>query len=277
MIRRFFSGSVTPGECGEEPLAPRRRPRDRMPSGSRNVPRTCSRLAGAQQAVVHEDAGEPLADGPVQQHRAHRGVHAAATRRRARGRLPTRARERGDGLARRTSRMVQSARHAGNAEEEVLQDLLAPCGVWIDLRVELHAVERARRLRERGERARFAARGDAHRTGGQPRRTGRRGSSRRAAAAGDRGRARKSPFTRMVAGPYSPEVRRGAPRPPSAWARAACRSRFPAPGRRARGDPRRDAGRPSRRRCAGPPERMTAGTPSARRRSAGTSGGKISQ
>ena len=38
---------------------------------------TCSAFVQAQQAVVHEHAGELVADGTVDQRRRHRGIHPA--------------------------------------------------------------------------------------------------------------------------------------------------------------------------------------------------------
>jgi hypothetical protein len=36
-----------------------------------------ARLFVPQQPVVHEDAGEPVADGAMDQQRRHRGIHPA--------------------------------------------------------------------------------------------------------------------------------------------------------------------------------------------------------
>src|SRR5262249_33211748 len=75
MILRFSSGSATPAR------APRNAPE--ASSMCRSTPvaatksfSTCG-LALAQQPVIHEHAGEPVADGALHQRRRDRGIHSA--------------------------------------------------------------------------------------------------------------------------------------------------------------------------------------------------------
>ena len=81
MRRRFSSGSVTPASALEEPLA-----RVHDPEIDAQVaPEGCLHLLAlvqAEQAVVHEDAGEPVADGAVHQRRGHRASPRRPTARR---------------------------------------------------------------------------------------------------------------------------------------------------------------------------------------------------
>ena len=49
-----------------------------MPWCCSKVSTTCVGFALAQQAVIHKDAGQPIADGAVDQRGRHRAVHAAA-------------------------------------------------------------------------------------------------------------------------------------------------------------------------------------------------------
>ena len=106
-------------------------------------------LALAQQPVVDEDAGQPVADGPLHQRGGDRGVDAAGQRRRSRGLV---ADLRADRLDRSSTMLsiVQDGRQPARVEE-VLQHRLAVLGVQ-DLGVELHAVQAALGVLERGDR-----------------------------------------------------------------------------------------------------------------------------
>ncbi len=76
MILRFCSGSVDALELGQEALLGVRA--DHLdPHVAGEGAHDLVALAEAQQAVVHEDAGELVADGPVQQGGDHGGVDAA--------------------------------------------------------------------------------------------------------------------------------------------------------------------------------------------------------
>ena len=76
MILRFSSGSVTPSSAFEEPLGGV----DDLEvdaGGGDEVLLDLLGLALAQQPVVDEDAGQPVADGPLHQRGGHRGVDPA--------------------------------------------------------------------------------------------------------------------------------------------------------------------------------------------------------
>ena len=108
-------------------------------------------LVQAEQTVVDEDAGEPVAHGAVHQHGRDRGVHPA--RQSAddpRGRadqLPDPRDLALDEVARRPVR-----RAAADLEQEVVDDLPAPRRVR-HLRMELDAEERLLAVLEGGDRA----------------------------------------------------------------------------------------------------------------------------
>ena len=117
------------------------------------------RLALPEEAVVHEDTRELVADGPVDQDGDDRGVDPA--RERAEHALVA------DRVPDRVHGGIDEAGHgprAGDAAdvEEVVEDLLALRGVD-DLRVELDGVESPPLVRHRGDRA---VRGGAER--GEP-------------------------------------------------------------------------------------------------------------
>ena len=115
------------------------------------------RLVLAEEAVVDEDAGELVADGLVHEQRRDGRVDAAGKRAQHALGADRRADARdllldhGSGRPRR--------RRAGDLVEEVLQDLLAVRRVR-DLGMELHAVELACAVLERGDRR--GGRGGGH-------------------------------------------------------------------------------------------------------------------
>ena len=76
MVLRLVSGSVTPVQRAEEQLG---RVAVHQPDVEAVAERRhhLLRLACAQQAVVDEDAGQLVADRLMDQHRGHRGIHAA--------------------------------------------------------------------------------------------------------------------------------------------------------------------------------------------------------
>jgi hypothetical protein len=73
---RFSSGSSTPASAPRNSSAASTTMR-RIPMCFRKVRSTALPLPLPQHAVVHEDAGQAVADGPVHQRRRYRGVHAA--------------------------------------------------------------------------------------------------------------------------------------------------------------------------------------------------------
>ena len=76
MILRLPSGLVTPDERLEEPVGDV--DGDQVGAGGCDeIALHLRALAGPQQAVVDEHAGQPVADGALHQRRGHRGVHAA--------------------------------------------------------------------------------------------------------------------------------------------------------------------------------------------------------
>ena len=173
MRRRFSSGSSMSGRA--RPGTGRRRPRRAGPGrGGPEGALDLLALAEAQQAVVHEDAREPVADGAIDQRRRHRRVHAA---RQAADR-PAVTDLHADRLDRLGHEVPRRPRRLGAAdpEQEVLDDLGAARRVR-DLRMELHAKERPRLVTERRHR-RVGARGrDVDSAGGAP--SCRRGTPRR--------------------------------------------------------------------------------------------------
>ena len=110
---------------------------------------TCSASPCAQQAVVDEDAGELVADGPLHERRGDRGVDAAgqpadrpACRRPARGSPST--------CSSMMFASVQVGRGAGDVVAGSARSTCWPCSVCTHLGVELHAGQpRGRRPRTR--------------------------------------------------------------------------------------------------------------------------------
>ena len=198
MILRFCSGSVTP--------ASRSRNRvggvdevERQLQLLEALARTCVRLVQAQQAVVDEDARQPVADRAVDEHRGDRRVDAAGQaaddaavadlRRDARGRL----------VDERRHRPVAGA--AADVEGEVAQDLGAAVGVR-DLGVEQQRVEprSGASMAATGALALVAA---TAKPGRRARRRSRRGSprpaARRACPSNSRGAGRRRAVHQGVA------------------------------------------------------------------------------
>ena len=182
MILRLVSGSVTPGERVQEPLAGV----DDLEldaGGGDEVLLDLLGLARAQQPVVDEHAGQLVADGLLHERRGDRGVDAA-------GQPADHARVAdlradlldllGDDVARRSS----PGARPGALVEEVLERLLAERRV-LDLGVPLHAEQAARAVLERGDRA-SPTTSRAPRSPRAPRAPRRRGSSTRSARPGCR-------------------------------------------------------------------------------------------
>ena len=142
MMRRFFSGSSTPGEVLRGSARRRRRARTSSAMRSRKSAIDVARASsGAQQAVVDEDAGEPIADRAVDERRDDRRVDAAARARRRRAASPTRSRMRGDlALDEVLHRPVGLARRRRGARSS--RRISLPVDAVRDLGMELHAVER---------------------------------------------------------------------------------------------------------------------------------------
>ena len=106
-------------------------------------------LAQAQQAVVDEDAGELVADGPVQQGRHHRGIDPPGEAQQDLVAADLGA-DLGDGLLDDVVRGPEPGA-AADAVDEALDDALALAGVG-DLGVELEPVEAAVLVGDPGER-----------------------------------------------------------------------------------------------------------------------------
>ena len=116
-------------------------------------------LVQPEQPVIHEDAGEPVADGPVHQRGRDRGVDAA--REPADHPLigPDQLADPGDlGLHEMPGRPVRG--DAADLEQEVVEDLAAPRRVR-HLGMELHAEQRPLGVLERRDGAVVARGGDA--------------------------------------------------------------------------------------------------------------------
>ena len=105
----------------------------------------------AHEAVIHVDAGQPLADGAGNQRRRDGGIHAA-------GEAEHHAAVRADLLANGGDGVVDEGAHrpvaraAADVVQEVGDDLLALFAVG-DFRMELHRVDALFRVRHRAERA----------------------------------------------------------------------------------------------------------------------------
>ena len=207
MILRFCSGSVTPASRAEE--ARRRVDHDQRQLHPVAEPiLDLGRLLLAQQAVVDEDAGQPVADRLVHEQRRDRRIDAAATGRRRRGRRRPRP-DAGHGFVdERRHRPVAAA--AADVDGEGPQEVGAVLRVH-DLGVEQQAVER----RDRGARWRRPAPSRWWRRPRSPaarRRPSRRGWPRPSASA---------PGRRTAVRPRRPSHRHGRTR--GATTASACR------------------------------------------------------
>src|SRR5581483_6330338 len=122
-------------------------------------------LAGAEEPVVDEDAGQMVADGAMDQRRDDGRVDAAGER--------TDDALRANPLPDARHPLVDEALHrpvrrgAADAEDEIPEDLLAVDAVR-DLGVELEAVDRLRTMAE-GRMRRVLARGERFEIVGEPR------------------------------------------------------------------------------------------------------------
>ena len=87
MILRFCSGSATPASAARNSLLASTWITF-TPRFSAKVCITCSAFVQAQQAVVHEHAGQLIADGAMDQRRRHRRIHAAGQARGSPRRCP---------------------------------------------------------------------------------------------------------------------------------------------------------------------------------------------
>ena len=173
--RRFSSGSAHAGQALEELRA-----RVHHPEIDAQVPPEGGLdllpLVEPQQAVVDEDAGEPVAHRAVHQHRRDRASPRRPTARRSpagRGRPA-----RGSAAISVSTKWpgVQSGVHAADLEQEVVEDLPAPRRVR-HLGMELDAEQRPFGVLERGDGAVVARGGDVD-SPAAPRPRDRRGSSR---------------------------------------------------------------------------------------------------
>ena len=80
MILRFRSGSVTFFEAGEKWLGAVENPQIQMQLLAAKVFLHLISLAGPQDAVIDENAGQLIADGSMGERRRDRRIHAAAQR-----------------------------------------------------------------------------------------------------------------------------------------------------------------------------------------------------
>ena len=127
------------------------------PGGGHEVGLDLLGFAFAQQAVIDEDAGQPVADGPLDDGRRDGGIDPSGQATDGPALGSELLADIGDGL-------VDDVDHgpggtAAGGAQEVLQHLQPLLGVH-DLGVELHSVEAARRVLERGHRGRGGGRGD---------------------------------------------------------------------------------------------------------------------
>ena len=158
-------GVLDAGQPGEEALA--RIDHDQLhPEVALEGDPEQLRLLLAHQPVVDVDAGQPVADRPMDERRRDRRVHAA---RQGADDQPVRADRAGmgvDPLADVGDGRVDEVagrpgrRDAGDIDDEVAQDVLAPRGVD-DLRVELDAIQVARGVDQAGIRGRIGLGGGA--------------------------------------------------------------------------------------------------------------------
>ena len=88
MMRRLRSGSVTPARAWTKRAAASDTTSG-IPSACRKTDSTSSHSPCAEQAVVDEDAGQPVAEGAMDQGGGDGGVHTARSARRRRGPAPT--------------------------------------------------------------------------------------------------------------------------------------------------------------------------------------------
>ena len=114
---------------------------------SRKSSSVCSKFVAAQEAVIDENVGEPVANGAVDQRRGDSGIHAAAQRADGAGAFGLAADrfDRGGD----ESGAVPVLLCAADIEHKVAEDFRAAVGV-IHLGMELHAVEFFCGIFERG-------------------------------------------------------------------------------------------------------------------------------
>ncbi len=120
------------------------------------------RFVVPQDAVVHEDARQPVADRAVKDHRGDRRIDAAAQAADHPSLADLAANLRRRFFDKRRHRPVAGA--AADAVGEVAEDLEAALGVD-DFRVKQQCVEPPRRVRHRGDRRVGARRGDGESVG----------------------------------------------------------------------------------------------------------------
>ena len=167
MALRFRSGSSMPrsaaretGTCVDPP--------DPNPLPARERLHHLIPFAATEQAVVDEDPGDPVTDGPMEQGRRHRGVDAARKSEQHPALLAHPFTDRGHGLRDDVGR-GPDRRTAADPVHEALEDRGALAGMS-DLGMELEAVEPARGVRDAGN-GRVRAGGDGAepvRQGGHP-------------------------------------------------------------------------------------------------------------
>ena len=125
-------------------------------------------LALAHQAMVHEDAGQPLADGLVDQHRRHGGIDAARQAAEHPALLANLGADRLDGLAPEGGHGPVALQPCDLVDE--VGDQLRPIGRMHDLQMELHRIVTARLVGDGGHGGVFGQRdaAEARRQLGHP-------------------------------------------------------------------------------------------------------------
>ena len=264
------------GQAIEEQLRRRRRRRSGSCSRSKRV-RTCAASSRRMQAVVDEDARQPIAD------RAG-GSACAATVESTPPDSPQTTRPSPTCARMRADRLVDERRHrpvagaAADVEREVAQDLRAAIGVR-DLGMKQQRVVAALRRRHRRRPARWRSSRSRRIPAAPPSTKSPWLAQTRSSVRSDAEQRRVAAAMRIVAWPNS---RCGARRHLAAEhvrSSAACRSRCRAPARRA-SNTRAIAVRRARlrRRCCGPPDRIDADRACrARISSSGVLNGRISR
>ncbi len=140
MRLRFSSGSVTPARSSRNASASSANTSSHLEVVAEGALHLLG-LALPQESVVHEDAGQPIADGAVDEHRGHGGVHAAREAADHASSSPTCSR-----IFRVASSTKALMRQSPDAPQipkrKLLEDVGAP-GRVRHLGVELHAEEPA--------------------------------------------------------------------------------------------------------------------------------------
>ena len=253
MILRFFSGSVTPASRSRNRS---RRVDEHRAAGCSRSKRVADlrRFVQPQQAVVDEDAGQPIADRPVHQQRRDRRVDAAATGRRRRARRRP-ARGSAPTLSSTNDAIVQSPVQPQTPNAKLRRISMPLLGVR-DFGMEQQPVELPRRTLPSPRPARWP-------TSRRPRSPGGAAATKSPWLAQTRSSRRHRREQRRAVGSIVtsrvPELavrRRRHLRRRARASSAACRSRCRASACRARSTPGSQCGAPGSETLFGPPDRM---------------------